>query len=243
MSSGFSLCFARNAVWKVTRLGKSLVVRTDQQLRTSRPTPRGANTVERALTVVAEILDRGGEAALRLADVSRRSSVSVGSLYHHFGSREGLVNAARERQFRLSLPRESADEIAYLGGSNSPTEFLQRFDELLRASDTPERDAGRRRRFEMIGAAASRPGHLGGIVTLQTSYLDQWEGLVRSLQERGWIRTDAPPRAIALFMHSCSMSRVLRELDEDPVDAQVWRNMLCQTVACFVAEEAMRKAS
>ncbi len=219
-------------------------MRTGEQLRTSRPTPRGASTVERALTVVAEILDRGGEAALRLADVSRRSSVSVGSLYHHFGSREGLVNAARERQFRLSLPEEAPQEIAYLESSESAAQFLHRFEEILARSDTPERAAGRRRRFEMIGAAASRPGHLGGIVSLQTAYLDSWERLVEAVQQRGWLRRDVQPRALALFMHSCSMSRVLRELDEDPVDAEVWRGMLCQTVACFLSDdEGLRKAS
>ena len=58
---------------------------------------RGAETVERALSVVIQILDDGGEANLRLAEVSRRSHVSIGSLYHHFpGGMEELAEAALE---------------------------------------------------------------------------------------------------------------------------------------------------
>jgi AcrR family transcriptional regulator len=206
--------------------------------------PESASTVERALSVVGDILDQGGEASLRLADVSRRSGVSVGSLYHHFGSREGLVSAARERQFRLSLPPESEEEIAYLLASSNQEMFLERFEELMERSDSPERSAGRRRRFEMIGAAAGRPGHLGGIVGPQTNYLDRWEQLVRDLQERKWLRDDVDARAFALFLHSASMARVLAEVDEQPVDTKVWRHLVRQTLACLSSERGhMARAS
>ncbi len=205
---------------------------------------QGTSTVERALRVVADILDAGGEASLRLAEVSRRSGVSVGSLYHHFGSREGLVSAARERQFLLSLPRESDEEIAYLLASTTPQLFLERFEQVMEGSETPERRAGRRRRFEMIGAAASRPGHLGGIVAPQSRYLDRWEELVRELQHRTWLRDDVDARALALFLHSVSMARVLAEVDDQPVDPKAWRHLVSQALSCLANEHGfMARAS
>ena len=75
-----------------------MATQVDHRIPAHRAGTRGAETVERALSVVSQILDEGGEASLRLAEVSRRSSVSIGSLYHHFESREGLIRAARERQ-------------------------------------------------------------------------------------------------------------------------------------------------
>jgi AcrR family transcriptional regulator len=196
---------------------------------------RGAATVDRALRVVGEILDEGGDGSLRLADVSRRSGVSIGSLYHHFGSREGLIRAARERQFEESLPEQSADETAYLIASATPEEFIERFEELQRASETPERAAGRRRRFEMIGAAAGHPGQLDGIVDLQADYLDRAEQIATMLKERGWLREGVEPRAVALFMHSTSMARVLRELDRKPVEPEAWGRVVHVTYACLFA--------
>lgn len=202
---------------------------------------RGVSTVDRALKVVGDILDEGGEAALRLADVSQRSGVSVGSLYHHFGSREGLVNAARERQFLESLPIQIRDEAAYLEASSTPSEFIERFDELLCTSETAERAIGRRRRFEMIGAAAGRPGHLRGIVSLQSEYLDIFEHVARTLEERGWLHDGVTPRAVALYLHAVSMARVLRELDEHPVANEAWRRIVEVTLDCLVSVDTGSK--
>lgn len=208
-------------------------------------TPRGATTVDRALQVVAEVLDRGGEAALRLADVSRRSSVSVGSLYHHFGSREGLVSAARERQFLDSLPGDAAEAVEFLEGASTPREFLERLRDMLERGEEAPRAAGRRRRFEMIGAAARRPGHLQGIVAVQTSYLDLIEGMVMTLQDRGWLKRDANPRALAVLLHGLSMTRVLAEIDEAPVDPEAWRDVVCHCIECFLVSDQgeLRQAS
>jgi AcrR family transcriptional regulator len=207
----------------------------------------GATTVERALKVVGEILDAGGEASLRLADVSRRSGVSVGSLYHHFGSREGLISAARERQFTKSLPSQVKDEVAYLAAASSPEEFLDRFDEVSRAGDDPQRAVGRRRRFEMIGAAARRPGHLGGILGMQTAHVDLFEELVRSIKARGWLPDDVDARAFALLLHATSMGRVLLEIDEEPVSLDDWHRVVRSVVEGLVVDQgsatARRRAS
>ena len=71
-----------------------MTTQADQPVSARRAGTRGAETVERALSVVIQILDDGGEANLRLAEVSRRSHVSIGSLYHHFpGGKDELAAA------------------------------------------------------------------------------------------------------------------------------------------------------
>lgn len=185
-------------------------------------TKRGTSTVERALDVVISILDSDGEASLRLADVSERSRVSIGSIYHHFGNREGLIAAAHERQFRDSLSyRGQTDAMTYLAAP-TPSDFIREFDETLQVSEASEVAAGRRRRFELIGAAATRPQDLPGVVALETAYLDAGEEIGQVLQDRGWLKDGVEPRAFALFLHSVSMVRVVRELD-DSVSFNAWR--------------------
>ena len=199
-----------------------MALAADTRFPPVRLTQRGTDTVDRTLDVVITILDSDGEASLRLADVSERSGVSIGSIYHHFGSRDGLIAAARERQFRDSLTyRGQTDADTYLA-SKTPAEFIARFDEMLRMSEAADVAAGRRRRFELIGAAARRPQDLPGVVALEAAYLDAGEQIGQVLHERGWLADGVEPRAFALFLHSVSMARVVRDLD-DAVSFNAWR--------------------
>jgi AcrR family transcriptional regulator len=182
--------------------------------------------MERALAVVGQILDEGGEASLRLADVSRRSGVSIGSLYHHFESREGLIKAARERQFLQSLPTDADDVADLLATATTPGEFAERLEKIIRTTQTPERAANRLRRVELIGAAASRPELLESISATQTMVLDVGEALGEAFRDRGWLREGLDPRALALFVQSVTLGRVLGDLDQRPVDQEAWIELL-----------------
>jgi AcrR family transcriptional regulator len=187
---------------------------------------RGAATMERALVVVGEILDEGGEASLRLADVSRRSGVSIGSLYHHFESREGLIRAARERQFLQSLPTDADDVANLLATASTPEQFAERLEQIIRTTQTPDRAANRLRRVELIGAAAARPELLEAISATQTMVLDVGEALAAAFKERGWLRDGIEPRALALFVQAITLGRVLGDLDQRGVDQEAWAQLL-----------------
>jgi AcrR family transcriptional regulator len=201
-----------------------------------RSTTRGATTFDRVLGVVCEILDRGGESSVRLAEVSELSGASMGSIYHHFGSREGLVAAARERQFRSSLSYRGQTDARTFLASSTPEEFIRRFDESLQVSEDADVAAGRRRRFELIGAAASRPESLPGVVALESAYLNAGEEIGQVLHDRGWLRRGVEPRAFALFLHSMSMVRVVRELD-DSVSIDAWRVLVRRALEGMLAVE------
>ncbi|MEI7688426.1 MAG: TetR family transcriptional regulator, partial [Planctomycetota bacterium] len=40
-------------------------------------------------------IDEGGEVAVRAAEIAAGSGIAITSLYHHFGSREGLIEEAQ----------------------------------------------------------------------------------------------------------------------------------------------------
>jgi AcrR family transcriptional regulator len=199
-----------------------------------RPGTRGAETVERALSVVTQILDEGGEAHLRLADVSRRSSVSIGSLYHHFESREGLIRAARERQFIESIPDNALEEAEFLAAATSADDFLDRLVDSLRASSTPERAAARRRRLELLGVAASRPESLAIVSDALSKYLDVLDSIALQLEDRGWLRKGVRPRALSMFLHMSSMGRVIWEMDQRGADDEAWIQMIATAAGCLL---------
>jgi AcrR family transcriptional regulator len=179
---------------------------------------RAAQTVERALDVVDEILDEGGEMSLRLADVSSRSGVSIGSIYHHFGSRTGLIEAARERQFTSSLP--SASDLDFLADSTSPEVFVVRFFSYL---GTGASASSRRRRLELLGGAASRPQQAATIRTAHTRFIDDAQAIAQGFKDRGWFRPGVDARAFAWFLHSMAMGDAVVEFDT--TDYAEWQRL------------------
>jgi AcrR family transcriptional regulator len=165
--------------------------------------------------VVGKILDSGGDASLWIADISQASGFSIGSIYHHVGSREGVIAAARERRFRESLSSGGQVESERILDSATPNEFIQRFDEALRASEGSEVALERRRRFELMGAAATRPDSLPAVASLESAYLDVGEQIAQeSCGPEDGYRSKWHLGAFALFLHSMSMVWVVRELDE-----------------------------
>jgi AcrR family transcriptional regulator len=197
---------------------------------------RGAETVTRALDVVTEMLENGGEGSVRVAEVSKRSGVSTGSLYHHFESRTGLIAAARERQFaRDRTYPGQVDPGGYLAAT-TPAEFVRVFDEMLATSEAPEVAAARQHRFEMIGAAAARPQDFPGVIELEVNFLDVGETIGDALFQRGWLKDGVEPRSIALFLHILSMARVVRQLDGS-VSEKAWRTIAREALSAILVTE------
>src|SRR5262245_22297516 len=68
---------------------RAFPLRSPSRVRTRDPAEKRARVMDVARTLFAE----RGYAATTTADVARRAGVSEGILYHHFGSKEGLLAA------------------------------------------------------------------------------------------------------------------------------------------------------
>lgn len=98
--------------------GASKVPREPRQARSQAST-------ERLLDAALEVIAKDGLGGLSVAEVSRRSGVANGSLYHRFGDRAGLLAAAQERFGRL-VKGEWATMSAAMEQSDDATSFLTR---------------------------------------------------------------------------------------------------------------------
>ena len=54
---------------------------------------RGAETADRLLDAALQVYAESGEQGVTVGALTKASGVSLGSLYHHFGSVDGLMNA------------------------------------------------------------------------------------------------------------------------------------------------------
>lgn len=74
------------------------------------PTPTSPTSRERILAAALPVFLEHGVAGASIEDVCGRAAASVGSLYHHFGSKEGLAAAV----FESALSRYQSSVLATL---------------------------------------------------------------------------------------------------------------------------------
>jgi AcrR family transcriptional regulator len=183
---------------------------------------RASSTILRIVEVAAELLQEHGEQGLRIADVQRISGISIGSLYHHFGNREGLIKAARAYQYVKNVPRdgEAIGELAVF--ARSAAEFVELLAPITREVQSADRSLQRLREAEFIGSAIARPDLFEALRTFQTEGLTEGEQIADVLIQRGWLKEGVSPRALALLAAVLSFGRIMGDFDLEPVDPDEW---------------------
>ena len=88
------------------------------------------NTRERLLKAAAATIDKGGEGAVRIRDLTKSCDITAPSIYHFFGSREGLIDAAQAYRFsrgQLQLGDAFASAIHQCKNKTQFVELAHRF--------------------------------------------------------------------------------------------------------------------
>jgi AcrR family transcriptional regulator len=141
---------AQGEQWPRRRLRSHPVAVTDDR----------GSTRERVIDVVLELLEEGGESAVRIDDVRDRSGVSIGSIYHHFGDRDGLIVAGQLRRFARYAEAEIAALSTIVERSRDVDEFRRAIRQLTLRTASEVRVAERWGRIGVLGSTVGRPALL-----------------------------------------------------------------------------------
>jgi len=187
---------------------------------------RSRATRERILEVVSEQLEEGGENAVRVDAVRDLSGVSIGSIYHHFGDRDGLIVAGQLFRYARYAEAEIAVLSEVVQQASNVVEFQRAIRQLSVSASSAVRQA---QRWARIGALSSTVGRAGLAVEVQavhTRLTDEFAAHVAQGQARGLFRSDLDARAVALFIESYSLGYVLNDVDEHPVPEEDWEKVV-----------------
>ena len=119
-------------------------------------TPK-VSTRQRLIDLALIELDTNGLSGFDLDDLLAKSKISKGSLYHHFGSKNGLIIAAE-----LSLLLESYDQGNQLlrlltENARNIDEFASHLELMVRTATNTESDESRQRRVRALSLAQHNP--------------------------------------------------------------------------------------
>ena len=94
-------------------------------------------TEQKVLDATVRIIDEHGEAAVRIHDIQIECDVTAPSIYHFFGSREGLVIEAQADRLRRSFDANDAILDATLTDIASRDEARAALRDATRRTDPP----------------------------------------------------------------------------------------------------------
>jgi AcrR family transcriptional regulator len=210
----------------------------EARLASTRQARASVRTRETIVEATIRLLDEHGEQGLRVADVTRMSGISVGSIYHHFGGRDGLIKAARARQFRASHPTYGDIVIDLANNSKSAREFVQGMRDLNAFVHARERSDDRLQRVAFIGSSMSRPDLLKELQEQQTELISAGAELAQLLRDRGWLRADVSPRAVVILTLALELGGVVADMDAESSDNSAWVHVVqLATESLFVLDD------
>lgn len=190
-----------------------------------------AGTRDRLLVAAVAAIDAEGEAGLRVRDIAAMADVSFASVYHFFGSRNGLIIAAQsERIRRLTDQRtEFIDASVHWSCAEDVWRDLEALVTSALGSVQLRID-----RINTFGMAMQRPELLKVIGQEQRKASGAMAETLASAQERGWLRRDVDPYAFALWMRGTVNGKLFAELDPE-VDDSSWTDMTITAMRAIFA--------
>ena len=202
------------------------------------------NTRERLIKATAATIDKGGEGAVRIRDLTKSCDITAPSIYHFFGSREGLIDAAQAYRFsrgQLQLGNAFASAIHQCKNKTQFVELAHRF---LTTMFSYERRAIRNVRLNVLGNAVNRPDLSKELAHVQEETNVVVGESMRYAQSKGWVRDDFNVDMFAAWLNGMVNSRRLIEMNGIHPLSDEWdviaKRSICMTLG--IPEPARKKS-
>jgi AcrR family transcriptional regulator len=187
------------------------------------------STKSRILNVAIAMMDEGGESAVRLGAIAENLGIKEPSIYHHFTNRTELINAAYVEWYWQCLKTDIPVE-AMMVLVETKDDYVRALRKTMEWSYQPERHHARAIRLSVLGAAQRNPELAVSINDINKKFLASIADAANVAQQKGWLRTDLDPMAIAYWLHGQIIGRTVAEMDPGHVDLAQWDKVSFEAV-------------
>jgi AcrR family transcriptional regulator len=172
------------------------------------------------------VIDEVGLDSTEMVEVVRRAGVTTGALYHHFRDMNHLLEEAIAIQYPVGV-RESLTMIKEgIDAATTLEDFQQLMRDVTRLSQAPENKARRMQRARYLAIAFSSESLHEVIAQQQKQMTAELSAELQRVADRGWLRADLNPKAVAVFLQAYTLGRIVDDITDDPVDSEDWHNLI-----------------
>jgi AcrR family transcriptional regulator len=186
-------------------------------------------TRTRIINAAIVMMDEGGESAVRLGAIAENLGIKEPSIYHHFTNRTELINAAYVEWYWQCLKTDIPVE-AMMVLVETKEDYVRAVRKTMEWSYQPERHHARAIRLSVLGAAQRNPELAVAINEINKKFLATVADAALVAQQKGWVRQDLDPMAIAYWLHGQIIGRVVAEMNPGHVDLAQWDKVSFEAV-------------
>ena len=195
---------------------------------------REQNVKETILEIAISTLDSSGESGIRVSQIVEQAGVTLPTLYHHFGNREGLIESAQVERFIRALREDVQGFIREVETCSTTGDLQKILANLIEALNLPNRAIMRWRRINAIGSTYARPHLAQMIVDAHDELVNQAALALLPLQRQGIIRRDIDLRAVVAWFNGAVVGKNLVEIAHSSIDVQQWDRTLLEATSALL---------
>lgn len=195
-----------------------------------------SDTRSRMLDRAFAVLEADGEQAIRVRDVAAAAGVTYSAVDHHFGGRDGLIEAAYLESYRRDLNVSMDEATAAFDSAQTFEEFTSIVEAIVVQNMGPARAPARRRRAIALGAAATRPGLARQLRELEPDYVAAFSRMLDNPRRRGWVAADLDVHAFASIYIGFVTARFIIEMAPRGADGDAWNHLLVRALLAALTD-------
>jgi AcrR family transcriptional regulator len=188
-------------------------------------------TKAKLLDTAVALIDEFGPIGFTVDALLERSTISKGSLYHHFVDFSDVIEQAQVIRFSRYIDADIKALFEMLSTARSGAELRERFESLVLATSDPSRADARSDRATIVGLARHSKNFAEALGREQQRVTDALADIAREAQEKGYIRTDVDVRVLATFIQTYTLGFVLNDITIDPILPDEWSKFVSALLA------------
>ncbi len=199
---------------------------------------RESSTRDLLLDATSRRLWSVDENELRILDICRETSLSTSVIYAHFGSRQGLIDAALLRVFSAVTDQIVANLTRAVAGPHPTGSFLDSLQEILTNPEHKLTITAQRQMFFRVSATAiSRPSLRSGFLSLYDAFMVRVDELYDELVQRELLGSQLSGHQWAVFFEGQMLSRAFHDLSSGWDNQDDWNRAAKRMISSSMPEQ------
>ena len=187
---------------------------------------RSHPTKKLLVETVVDLLDSKKPTEILAEEVLEISGVSKGSMYHHFEDLQELVETAQLIRYSKWIDASIQFMTTYVLSKTNREDFIDSLRKLTELAQATDRKGARAERALALAACFENPRMAKAMGFETQRHTDALADIIHEVQNRGLVREDVDSKAVALFIQSYTLGKMVNDYNPTGVQDDTWVDMI-----------------